>query len=152
RSRLLSALNETSALISAGAELHAAVVGSIEVQLIAAARAIRGVTIDGGVDPHLLQPRGNPLWIVIVHADANVIDRAWICQLVNAENPVPESEIDAAVAWSADDLEAEHLRIEIGGRRHVAHRERGVIQRAALRSLAERRRILRGGQSPCAAG
>src|SRR5262245_59597485 len=91
RSRLLRSLNETSALISVGAKLHAAVVRSIEVQLIAAARAIRGVAIDGGVNPHLLQARGNSLRIVIVHADANVIDRAWICQFVNAEKSVAES-------------------------------------------------------------
>ena len=74
------------------AKLDSAVVRTVEVQPGAAARPIRRVAVDGGRDAHLPEATSDPLRVVILHADADVIHGAWIRELVETKKPVAESE------------------------------------------------------------
>ena len=56
-------------MISVRAELDPAVVRTVEVQLIAAARPVRRISIDRGGYAHVFQPCGYALWIVVVDAE-----------------------------------------------------------------------------------
>src|SRR5262249_35278352 len=98
-----------SALVSVRSNLDAAVIRPVEIQLVATARPVRGVPVDGGVDPHFFQSGCNPFGIVIVNADADVIHGAGVCQLVNTEKSVTQAEIDATVARPAHDLQSENF-------------------------------------------
>ena len=97
----------SSDLVAVRPDLQAVVVEGLDVELVAAARAVRRVAIHGGRDAHLLALRGKPVRVEVVDADADVVHRARIRELVDAEEAVAQAQVDAAVARTAHDLRAE---------------------------------------------
>src|SRR5262245_6722818 len=118
----------SSSLIAVRRQLHARVVGVGEVQLIAAAGAVGGIAIDGGLQSLLTQARGDPIRIIIVDADAEMVSPSWVGELVQTEKAGAEPEVDAAVARTAHDLQAQNSRIERGAPLDVRHGERHMVE------------------------
>src|SRR4029078_3121509 len=102
-------------LVAVRTNLETEIVKGLDVELISAARAVRRVTVHIRADVHLLALRGKAIGAEIVHADADVFDRSGVREFVQAEEPVAEPEIDAAIARPADDLRPKQLAVEVGG-------------------------------------
>ena len=79
------------------ADLELVVVEPLDVQLIAAARAVRGIPIDSRGDSHLLALLGKPVGVEIIDADADVIHCARIIEIVQTEKAVAEANALLAV-------------------------------------------------------
>src|SRR5262245_40409740 len=118
----------TLPLIAMRADLEPVVVERLDVQLIAAARAIRGIAIDRGGDAHLLALLGEPVGVEVVDADANVIHCAWVIELVEAKKGVAETEVDPAVPRPAHDGRAEQRSVELSRLLDVGDGKRRVVK------------------------
>src|SRR5688572_18037227 len=102
-----------SALVSVGAKLHACAVGIGEIELVTACRPIGWIAIDTRFEAEVAKSRRDFVRVVIFDANAEVMDGSRIREFIEPKKTAAESEVDAAVAWTAHHVETEELRIKL---------------------------------------
>src|SRR5579862_5115235 len=127
------------------ANLQAMVVERLDVELVAAARAVRGIPVNRGSDAHPLAFLGQSVGVKIIDANADVVHRARIWQLVQTKESIAKTEVDPAVTWPTDHLGVEQRAVERCRLLDISHGKRGVIERSPMREerYARRRQRLR---------
>src|SRR5512140_2752805 len=79
-----------SPLIPVWSHLEPEIIEGLDIELVASAGAVRRVAVDRRGNSHFLALRRQAVGVEVVHADADVIDRAWICEFVQAEKSVSQ--------------------------------------------------------------